>query len=453
MPSSDGKLWTANIANDETSIAAASLLRVLEGVAVATNAPDGYVQPLAQWLRHYGVTKGSNPPLGTPPTDSKTTLDLALPFGEWRAAIASSSENNKEGVQQLAQITLAVALLREKARRGLDVDTASLDTIWSLIHKAIISAQGTKLQLLVCRSAQGFLAVPLCSLLKDGRIEELWRLHTWLPDGRRGEFEVCIHAHQPFAQSWTLLGHGTNCNFKVDSPDDPSLTTHATYGCCYVAEDGKLSGSGYLRMSSTIRNTGRLVRVTPGSREPHSRDMTYSVPAGAYHRSIVSGSRVHATFFVFDAHRGYVDNTAVLGPKDGSEWAQPRDADGITPQALAQTVGATRNWEQAQGVTLEGDDENATVMGYYRFFRGLGLLQAGRREDALQYFNPPKGCTPAQAFAREPSQQHREYIKKLIEVEADLDLVDESGYTALDYAVQNGDTETEALIRGQPSAA
>ena len=116
-------------------------------------------------------------------------------------------------------------------------------------------------------------------------------------------------------------------------------------------------------------------------------------------------------------------------------------------------VGATRKWEQAHGVKPEGNDEHATVMGYYRFFHGLGLLQAGRREDALQYFNPARGCTPAQAFAREPSQQHRDYIKKLIEVGADLDMVDESGYNALNYAVHNGDTGTEALILGRPQAA
>ncbi|KAF2192828.1 hypothetical protein K469DRAFT_735688 [Zopfia rhizophila CBS 207.26] len=427
MPSSDGKLWTASVANDandETSIAAASILRVLEGVAVATKAPDEYVQPLAQWLRRYGVVEGNDSPLGITAIDTKSALDLAIPFGEWRAAINSSSENCNEGVRQLAQVTLAVALLREKARRGLDVDTASLDTIWSLIHEAIISAQGTKVQFTVSRSAQGFLAVPLCSLLNDGRIEELWRLHTWLPDGQRGvSEEVCIHAHQPFGQSWTLLGCGTDCTFEVDSPNDPSLTTHAAYECCYAGADGK--------------------QITPVSREPHSRDMTYIVPGGAYHRSIVSGSRLHATLFVFDAHRGYDDTAAVLGPKDVSEYFQPRDPAGITPEALAQMVGATRKWEQAQGVKPEGNDEHATVMGYYRFFRGLGLLQAGRREDALQYFNPAKGCTPAQAFAQEPSQQHRDYIKKLIE----------SGYKALDYAVHNGDTKTEALILGRSSAA
>ncbi|KAJ0116661.1 hypothetical protein J7T55_009811 [Diaporthe amygdali] len=438
MPTSGGKSWTANIANDETSIAAASLLRLLGGVAVATNADNENVQPLAQWLRHY----------------STSAHDFALPIGKWWTAFTFSSENNKPGIHQLAQVTLAVALLQEKARRGLEVDAASLDIIWGLIHEAIVGAQETKLQFLVSRNAQGFLAVPLCSLIQEGRIEELWRLHTWLPDGQRGDPEVRIHAHQPFGQSWSLLGSGTNCEFKVDSPDDASLTTHAAYECCYTytGEHDSRTGPGFLQMRSTIRSTGRLVRVTPVSRELHTRDMSYSVPAGAYHQSTVSGSRMHATLFVFDAHRGYDDNAAVLGPKDGNGLAESGDADGITPQALARTVDAVRDWEKEQEVMLGGNDEHPTVIGYYRFFCGSGLLQAGRREDALQYFNPPKGGTPAHAFAREPSQQHRAYIKTLIEAGADLGLVDEAGFTALDYAVQNGDAETEALLCGQPSA-
>ena len=99
MPSLDGKLWTANVADDATSIVAASLLRVLEGVAVATKAPDEYVQPLAQWLRRYGVVEGNNSRLGMTATNPKIALDLALPFGEWRAAITSNSETCNEGVR------------------------------------------------------------------------------------------------------------------------------------------------------------------------------------------------------------------------------------------------------------------------------------------------------------------------------------------------------------------
>ncbi|KAL7897453.1 hypothetical protein HDV63DRAFT_260376 [Trichoderma sp. SZMC 28014] len=396
--------WTADVLDENTSITTSSLLLVLEGVAVATKAPVKYVQPLAEWFQQCQDT-----------SDSANDVDTILHFREWLVALNSEPENSNAGRRQLVQVTLAVALLREKARAGRELDAASIDSIWTPIYDAIISAQDTELQFTVSRSAQGFLAVPLCSLVKDGRIQELWRLHTWLPDGQRGvSEEVCIHAHQPYGQSWILLGSGTDCTFKVDTPDDPSLTTHALYECCYAPADGKQNGTGYQthQMSSTIRNTGKLVRVTPVSRIPHSRDMTYSVAGGAYHRSIVPGGRLHATLFVFDAHRGYDDAAAVLGPKDGGEWVQPRDPDGITAEVLAQIVNAARKWEQQHGGAVEGDEEHEDVVKYYRFFRAMGLLKEGREESAFQYLDPLKNSIEAQAFDHKPSAEHQEYISE-----------------------------------------
>ncbi|KAM0519360.1 hypothetical protein ACHAPE_003531 [Trichoderma viride] len=397
--------WTADVLDENTSITTSSLLLVLAGVAVATKAPSKYVLPLVEWLQQ------PQEPQATP--DSANNLDAALPFREWLVALNSNPENSNAGRRQLVQVTLAVALLRQKARAGRDLDGASIDSIWTPVYDAIISAQDTDLQFSVYRSAQGFLAVPLCSLVKDGCIQELWRLHTWLPEGQRGvSEEVCIHAHQPYGQSWILLGSGTDCTFNVDTPDDPSLTTHALYECCYASADGKQNGAGYQthQMSSTIRNTGKLVRVTPVSRVQYTRDMTYSVPGGAYHRSIVPGGRLHATLFVLDAHRGYDDAAAVLGPKDGSEWVQPRDPDGITAEVLAQIVNATRKWEQKHGAAVDGEEEHEDVMKYYRFFRAMDLLKDGREESAFQYLDPLKKSTTTNAFDHKPSAEHQEYI-------------------------------------------
>lgn len=434
---------------DETTIPAASLIRVLEGAAVATKAPDNYVQPWATWLRQYGVAGGNDSPLGVSAADNKVAMGAVLSFGEWRNNFESCSEYNTEGVQQLAQIVLAVALLRERSRRNLGLDSECLDTISGLVFEAIINAESTQLTFSVNRSAQGFLAVPLCSLLSNGRIEELWRFHTWAPDGQRGiDEEVCIHAHQPFGQSWILLGSGTDYTYEVDAPEDLSLTTHAAYQCCYASTDGKQTGSGYQthQMSSTIRPTDRLLRLTPGPNVTHTRDMTYSVHGGAYHRSVVSGKRLHATFFAFDSERGYDDDASVLGPKSGSEYIQLRDPAGITPIALAQMAKATRKWEQRHDVASDNQEEHPTVLAYYQFFRGLGHLRAGRREDAMRYLSPSQGPTPLQSFAREPTAEHRDYIKQLVAVGADMTAADEAGCTALDYARQSGDAETVTLI-------
>ncbi|CAN9157477.1 unnamed protein product [Alternaria alternata] len=406
---------------DETAIPKSSLLRVLEGVAVATKAPDEQVRMLNDMIQRFEPDQINYKMEGDYQGATVDIRNHSHSFSQWWRLMAEIPELSTEGVRQIVQITLAVALLREKSRRDLLVDTTSIDKIWALIHDAIVSASDTALRFTVSRSAQGFLAVPLCSLLQAGRIDELWRLHTWLPDGQRGvSDEVCIHAHQPFGQSWTLLGSGKDCTFEVDEPEDPFLTTHAAYECCYMSESGQQSAgaSGYqtFQLTSTIKNTGRLLRVKPSNELLHSRDMTYSVPGGTYHRSVVSGSRLHATLFVFDSQRGYDNNAAVLGPKNGVEWMQPRDPADLTAEVLARIVDATRRWEQAHEMTPEGDDEHPTIIGYYRFFRGLGLLRAGSRDQAMQYLRPADEPALEQAFLQDFSQEHQGYIQKLREL-------------------------------------
>jgi len=78
----DGKALTVNVANYKTTIAAASLLRVLEGATEVTKAPDAYVQPFSHWIQHHGVSKGNDSPLGVTATDSKSALSLAFPFSK-----------------------------------------------------------------------------------------------------------------------------------------------------------------------------------------------------------------------------------------------------------------------------------------------------------------------------------------------------------------------------------
>ena len=105
MPYLDSKSWTTNIINDETSTETASLLRVLEGVAVATNAPDEYIQPLVWWLSQYGVTKDNNSFSSSTPTDTEITFNLALPFVEWYEAITSTPENTEAGCRDRTTAT------------------------------------------------------------------------------------------------------------------------------------------------------------------------------------------------------------------------------------------------------------------------------------------------------------------------------------------------------------
>lgn len=89
---------------------------------------------------------------------------------------------------------------------------------------------------------------------------------------------------------------------------------------------------------------------------------------------------------------------------------------------------------------------DTTVRAISRFFYGRALLLEGRRNEALGLFNTPGTCTPVIAFAKEPSEEHRGYLRELVGVSADMEIVDGHGHTALDHAVFNGDTETEAVV-------
>ncbi|KAL8734615.1 MAG: hypothetical protein Q9181_003149 [Wetmoreana brouardii] len=64
----------------------------------------------------------------------------------------------------------------------------------------------------------------------------------------------------------------------------------------------------------------------------------------------------------------------------------------------------------------------------------------------MEQFNYPGACTPAIALCKEPSKEHRQYLMELVEADVDLDLVDTTGNTTLDYAVFNNDSETVQIL-------
>lgn len=436
---------------DETRLSVAQLLRVLKGVAVATKAHKDIVKPLAAWIsqhdaRHCAHTsQGSSDIQDVAVDDNQSLSGDTQSIQAWIAGIAYNSLTDDEELRQLAKLTLGVAILRELSLCGRDHKPGDLDKIWCLIHDALTGPQGKKFHFTTSRSAQGFLTVPLCSLIQEGRIDELFRFHVWLPDGERGMAEVAIHAHQPFAQSWVLAGYGTNQTYEIEGANDFSSATYAEYIPRW--SDGKQASSTYKthQTSSTVTNTGKFVRVTPVRREEHTHDMTYSVPAGVHHQTIVPSGRFHATLFFFDSKRGFSQNASVIGPKEGKDYTQLRDTATMTSFALAQMTNATRSWEKSKNLRSVNDEEHSTVIGYYRYFQGLALLQAGQHADALKQFNS-SGWPPVHAFCKDPTDEHRHYLRALIEAGADLDGVDDAGYKPLDYAVYRGDIKTEALI-------
>jgi hypothetical protein len=98
--------------------------------------------------------------------------------------------------------------------------------------------------------------------------------------------------------------------------------------------------------------------------------------------------------------------------------------------------------------------QRGSILPTMQYFYGHVLLQQGRKELALEQFNPEptwygnsRGVfSPAMAMCKEPSGEHRSYLREMIEAGADLDLADPDGYTALDHAVFSGDAEAEAMV-------
>lgn len=315
------------------------LLRALSGIAKATKSTDEEMQSATDTIK----LVASRLEL-TAPDSNRTTgeyNDPAFSLLEWHARVAATTSD--DGARHRANLALALAFLCHSGRHSINVHANDLDLAWYLVREALLS---TSITFTVTRSAQGFLAIPLWSTVKDGNIGELFRFHVWLPDPRRGDPNLSIHAHQSFAESWILAGQGRNHSFDVQ-PADKHHATHAEYSLVWSDSSGKTSGKVYQthQKFSSIMNTGRLVQAKHEQGELHSRNMSYTVPAGACHASEVVPNLLHATLFLFDSSRGFEKDAPVLGPIEGQLSTHHRDPAGVTPITLVDLVESVRAWE------------------------------------------------------------------------------------------------------------
>jgi tetratricopeptide (TPR) repeat protein len=629
-------------APDDSKVPWYLVLRGLRGIAIATKAPEVDVEFITQRL---GRKTGANL-CDQAQIDGDTVFSLR----EWLTRITTA--NLEEISQHRAKIAVALGFLIHAGRFNIPVPAEDLDLVWDLIRNALAN---TSIAYTVSRSASGFLAVPLWSLTKDGNVDELFRLHVWLPDGKRGIDDFAIHAHQTFAQGYILTGEGRNITFTV-SPVDGDTATHSEYDVSWTDSDGKKTSETYKthQKSSIVVNTGKLCRVVRDTSNIHSRNMSYTVTEGVFHKSEVDPDVLHATLFFFDSLRGFQQIAPVIGPVQTESYIQQRDPAGSTAAELVKMVDSVRTcekfykqglqhsrdgeWEEAlqslrsalhvyeiapellnplqykysilgeighmyrmlgryelASKTLEdallemprnqqrvkitgeiavvyrhmdrledaklacedeystskdlgldqntcraignlgminyqlflqskdmtlldmaisqltervdrtrklktdalvqvedpiarerliesasvweaialarlslcftekGDSEQAirtslesleitqtqkdpTKTAFSRFFYGRALLAGGQTKEALAQFNPINTCTPTIALCKEPSSEHREYIREMIRAGADMELRDEQGYSALECAIYNGDTETQLVV-------
>lgn len=363
---------------DEVGISTYSFLYVLEGVAVAIKCENGLKQQLSEYISEGNrFCESQIPQCNDEPQSEDTCANnlsnqfrLLLTPRRWRSCGFSALLTQDNELSTLTKLVLGVAIWREYAFSGGQHKKVDLDVVWELMYEALTGPQGDQMHFSASRGAQGFVLVPLCSLVEDGRIVELFRFHIWLPDGKRGFADVTVHAHNAFGQSWILAGYGSDHTFEVEPTSDPYLATHSEYALTW--SDGKQSDSTYKvnQVSSTVSNTGRHFQVIETGVEHHTRDMTYSIPSGVYHRSYVPRNRLHATLFLFDSKRGFSDNAPIIGPKDGTQYTHVRDYTELNASSLAEVVEATRTWEKSQGALSVEADEHSTVIEYCRHYLG-----------------------------------------------------------------------------------
>lgn len=168
----------------DCNVPKASLLRVLQGVAIATKTLGESSDLVAQW-----ISRRTPPSFGrrgtvihgeAPNRDRDHNTATALSLDYWRGAIESDLPRATNS-RQLASLALGIAFLRAKSRLGPEnqLSPKELTTVWQLIHRALTSLGATGPLCNVSRSAQGFLAIPLCSLPENGNINKLFRLHVY----------------------------------------------------------------------------------------------------------------------------------------------------------------------------------------------------------------------------------------------------------------------------------
>lgn len=336
------------------------LKSTFRGVVVATKSPS--LEPeFNTW-----VDQRSKHPSPVPQADGEDAVPFAATWCIEAWTQAAASEIQDKDLRDLAILAIVIASMRTKVREQSIVSPEHLEAVWFWVDELVTRlSTSTVAALTVSRSAQGFLAVPLCSLLIDGRIDELWRFHFWLPDGQRPDLSKGwgIHSHQAFAQSWILAGEGEDVQYRSEAVSRREEASHAVFSLAWTDASG--SGSTYKthQTQSTVVNTGSYVRVNEAKRTVHRSGSTYTVPAATFHSTTVDPDAIHATLFVFDSKRGFVQDAPVLGPAEEKSSTQIREAAGTTALVITQMTAILRSIEkllpEAEAYFLSSNLEDA----------------------------------------------------------------------------------------------
>lgn len=247
-----------------------------------------------------------------------------------RYLIAAENKLNNAQERSIIRRAIFVSLLRSLSRdQSRSRHASDIRMLWPLLFSTLNRESGLTIQ--ATQSAQGFVVVPLYSVLLDGQIRELLRLHIWTPmtknqhrNGLNGDLTAsalnrfAVHSHQPHARSWLLAGELRNTIYRVSRIDrgDSKREGHALFS---VSWDGHRRYDVY-HTSSRVTNTGQCVQVEPECSAHFESGESYVLPAGEFHDTTAifgdHAAPLAATLFFFDASKGWVEDAAVVGPSN-----------------------------------------------------------------------------------------------------------------------------------------
>ncbi|ORX96346.1 hypothetical protein BCR34DRAFT_549328 [Clohesyomyces aquaticus] len=302
-----------------------TIIEGLQAIGTALELPDGHIRTIIEIV-----------------TTTQEKHAQSLSWKEWLKAAESVTFSSQSQLKMM-NIAIALAFLRASGRQNLLVSSTDLDQIWSLLKDGLHCAE---LAWKITRSGHGSHAIPLWSLVEDGHIRELIRLHIWLPDTGREDPDFAVQEHQQFAQSWVLAGEGTVHTFDVTSAHEGNAT-HAGYTVSWKATKEEEGGRAYEihSKSSTATTTGKLVGVLPRDSALRTRNMSYHIPHGVFHRIDVEPDALHATILSFDSSYGYNIDVSVLGPISQRTYTNDRKAADFKSAEIANLIEELRNWE------------------------------------------------------------------------------------------------------------
>jgi len=205
---------------------------------------------------------------------------------------------------------VAIAEFRHSRDLGLKIDTSK---VYSQISKSIqiLPSDATISSI----GSQGFLSIPLFRYDNDIAELDFIRLHIW--DNSLKKYidnKICenfsIHTHTFHAESWIVCGKILNNRFKVEKSD-----TASNYSLFIIAYNESLNEVN--QHTSSANNTNTFVSVYRSSEEIYNKGDNYSINAGDFHSSNSEEENgLSATLFCFNAQKGFVEQSYVVGPSD-----------------------------------------------------------------------------------------------------------------------------------------